>query len=221
MKNKKRKINRKHLIHTFAFALFCVFGLTVAYAALSTTLNISGSASVNSSNWSFLVKETATSVIESQVGDSYGGLVKDNYIYYGNANLTTKGTISGTSITNIGYSFTTPGDELCVFYDFTNTGTIPAILSSYNISTPTIISSTNSSDDVAWGKSNFAFYPGMVKDGTVMDVGSYLCPEETATVMICGVVDSRATTVSSSTLTVSNLNADFVFTQAELTSCPT
>ena len=38
--------------------------------------------------------------------------------------------------------------------------------------------------------------------------------------MICGVVSSGATTVPSSTLAVSNLNADFVFTQTELNSCP-
>ena len=220
MKNKKRKIDRKHLIHTFVFALFCVFGLTVAYAALSTTLNISGSASVNSSEWSFLVEETATSVIESQVGDSYAGVVKDNYASVGKAELSSKGIISGTAINNIGYSFTTPGDELCVFYDFTNTGSIPAILTSYVLSTPTITSSTNNSDDVAWGNSYFMFYPGLIKNGSVMGVDSIFCPGEKATVMICGVVDSGATTVPSSTLTVSNLNADFVFTQGDVNICP-
>lgn len=54
----------------------------------------------------------------------------------------------------------------------------------------------------------------------MFDVDSVLCPEETAFVVICGSVSSGATTVPSSTLTVSNLNADFVFTQAELNSCP-
>lgn len=221
MKNKKRKIDRKKLIHTLVFALFCVLGLTVAYAALSTSLNISGNAQVASSEWSFLVEDTPTSTIESEMGESYAGVVKDNYASIGNAELTTKGTISGTSINNIGYSFLTPGDELCVFYDFTNTGSIPAVLSSYNISTPTITSSTNNSNDVAWANENFFFYPGLVKDGKVFNVDSVLCPEETATVMICGIVNSSATTVPSSTLTVSNLGANFEFTQGETRSCPT
>jgi len=47
-----------------------------------------------------------------------------------------------------------------------------------------------------------------------------LCPNETAIVMICGGV-AGSTTVSSSTLMISNLNADFVFSQGNLNSCPT
>ena len=218
---KRKKINRKQLIHTFIFALFCVFGLTVAYSALSTTLNISGSAQVNSSEWSFLLEEMDNATLQKNMeGDAFVGTVTDNYVHSGTSQLIKKGTISGTSINNIELGFTKPGDTLCVYYNLTNTGTIPAILTSYIISTPTITSLTNNSSDVAWGNDNFFFYSGLVKDGNIFDVDSVLCPEETAFVMICGSVSSGATTVPSSTLTVSNLNADFVFTQAELNSCP-
>ena len=218
---KRKKINRKQLIRTFIFALFCVFGLTVAYAALSTTLNISGSAQVNSSEWSFLLEEMDNATLQKIMeGDAFAGTVTDNYVHSGTSQLINKGTISGTSINNIELGFTKPGDELCVYYNLTNTGTIPAILTSYIISTPTITSLTNNSSDVTWGNDNFFFYSGLVKDGNIFDVDSVLCPEETAFVMICGSVSSGATTVPSSTLAVSNLNADFVFTQTELNSCP-
>ena len=61
---------------------------------------------------------------------------------------------------------------------------------------------------------------GLIKNGSVMGVDSIFCPGEKVTVMICWVVDSSANTVSSSTLTVSNLNADFVFTQGDINICP-
>jgi len=218
---KKRRYDRRKLIYTFSIFIFCVFGLTVAYAALSTTLNISGSAGVSSSEWSFLLEEMGnTELKEAMVGDAFVGTIEDNYIYSGTAQLIKKGTISGTSINNIQLGFTKPDDEICIYYNLTNTGTIPAILTSYNISTPTITSSTNNSNDVAWGKENFFFYPGLVKDGAVLDINSILCPNETAIVMICGGV-AGSTTVSSSTLMISNLNADFVFSQGNLNSCPT
>ena len=46
-----RLINRKVLSLTFCIILILVFTLTIAYAALSTTLNIIGNAEISDASW--------------------------------------------------------------------------------------------------------------------------------------------------------------------------
>lgn len=45
------KINRNKLIIVFSIIAVGIIGLSIAYAALSTTLNITGSGSVNAAGW--------------------------------------------------------------------------------------------------------------------------------------------------------------------------
>ena len=108
--------SRRTLYIVLSIVLISVFTLTIAYAALSVTLNISGSAEVASSNWD---------------------------VHLDNVKVA-KGSVSGNvpTITNgITVSFstnlTTPGD----FYEFTidvvNDGSIDAMINSINKS-PTL-----------------------------------------------------------------------------------
>ena len=151
---KIKKINRKQLIHTFIFALFCVFDLTVAYAALSNTLNINGSAQVNSSEWSLTVTEDDISSWGNSIFSSIGKVINGNAVTFGNGAVIKKPTISGTTLNGFEFSLTKPGDEVALYYKITNTGTIPDVFKTYSFSEPTIISSVDNNNDVIWGQDN-------------------------------------------------------------------
>lgn len=114
----KRKINldRKSLYVILCLVIVSVFTLSIAYAALSVTLNIVGSAQVNASNWDIHL---------------------DNVVVTnGSVNSTDPNITAGNSL-NFSATLTKPGD----FYEFTvdvvNGGTIDAMINNV-IKTPTL-----------------------------------------------------------------------------------
>lgn len=224
MKNKKRKIDRKHLIHTFVFALFCVFGLTVAYAALSTTLNISGSASVNSSEWSFTVTENNVSEWAPDFGDSKF-TVSGNMIAYDTGSVVKKPTISGTTLNGFELSLVKPGDIVRIYYLVTNTGSIPAMYKSITNSTPTITSSTGNSSDVTWAQNNVVIessVAAMSSEGylaTVLPGGTVVCPGESVIVEV-GARVADVDSIPTAAVIFSNINTEVIFEQTDSKACP-
>lgn len=223
MKNKKRKIDRKHLIYTFIFALFCVFGLTVAYAALSTTLNISGSAQVTSSEWDISIEKYALS---DYLGNSYeficsdGIICNDNYMLSGNASIVKSPVLTNTSIKDFSFSGSLPGDIIMYLYKVKNNGTIPAKLESIDYLTPTY---TGSSSDIMWFKNNVSLFVSLGTDvdtNDALSVGDVLCPGEVDYLIMGFNINDEATTIPSGSVTISNAGVDYVFIQDKLTSCP-
>ena len=222
MKNKKRKIDRKHLIHTFVFALFCVFGLTVAYAALATTLNISGSAQVASSDWDISIEKVDLSLV---YGDMFETLCQnnsvtcgDNYLTKGSATIDKFPTLTDTSIKDFSVSATLPGDQVLLFYGVTNKGTIPAKLDSIDFSSDAF------SGDSDWFFNNSSFdyllKKGLNLSNASLSVGDIICPGETKLVMISFGISENATTVPSEPIVHSNMSNTYTFVQDKLTSCP-
>lgn len=45
-RSRRKQVQNKQLVFMFFGVLICLFGLTIGYAALSSTLNISGSTTV-------------------------------------------------------------------------------------------------------------------------------------------------------------------------------
>ena len=220
---KRKKINRKQLLHTFIFALFCVFGLTVAYAALSTTLNISGSAQVNSSEWDISIEKYA---ISDHLGDSYefacsgGTICNDNYILVGNASIVKSPVLTNTSIKDFSFSGSLPGDGILYLYKVVNNGTIPAKLESINYLTPTY---SGSEGDIEWLNNNAAMIASLGSDANEedsMQVGDILCPGQFGILGVGFIIHESATTIPSGSVTISNAGVDYVFIQNKLTSCP-
>ena len=108
--------SRRTLYIVLSIVLISVFTLTIAYAALSVTLNISGSAEVAASNWDVHLDNVKVT----------------NGSVSGNAP-----TITSAISASFSTALTTPGD----FYEFTidvvNDGTIDAMINSINKS-PTL-----------------------------------------------------------------------------------
>ncbi|MEG0026391.1 MAG: hypothetical protein RR847_00425 [Bacilli bacterium] len=98
-------------ILVIATLVVTVAGLSVAYATLSQTLNISGTVTAKGASWD--IKFTSGSCTKT-----------------GSASVDSQPTVTATSISGLTASLTKPGDSVNCSYVVTNNGTLPAKLSS-------------------------------------------------------------------------------------------
>lgn len=225
-RSSKGKMSRKSLFVIFSIVTVCVIGLTVAYAALSSTLNISGNVEVNAAEWGLKIEEQS---LRELVGENYnsfcneGGLVcGDNYLYIGSAKIEKFPTINGTSLDDYSISVTKPGDYAMILYKVTNVGSLPAKLNIIDHKEPTYTSFANNPSDVTWAAENFYIgsVMGDIKLETAINVGHILCPGESADIVIAGEIMESVDSLPSSSVTISNISSEFIFTQTDDSDCP-
>lgn len=108
---------RKIKIISLCALLVAVLGLTVAFAALSQTLTINGSAAVDAASWDIHFEKTSGKETEVKGAATF-----------------TEPTLSGTTIENFSATLTKPGDSVTYYFDIVNNGTVDAVVSSYNFS---------------------------------------------------------------------------------------
>ena len=102
-----RQESKKFLMFVLGVLLLSVFGLSIAYAILNVTLNISGSAKVTSADWDISI-ENVSIVTE------------------GSASVLKQPVIDGTEIKDFNVSLTKPGDAIYITFYVTNNGSIDA-----------------------------------------------------------------------------------------------
>lgn len=102
-----RQESKKFLMIVLGVLLLSVFGLSIAYAILNVTLNISGSAKVTSADWDISI-ENVSIVTE------------------GSASVLKQPVIDGTEIKDFNVSLTKPGDAIFITFYVTNNGSIDA-----------------------------------------------------------------------------------------------
>ena len=207
----KRTINLKKYI--LLVLVICVLTLTIAYAILSTTLNISGSATVQKSSWNVSLGQGV-----SIFGHDYE--ISGTAVY-------NSPTFNGMTAT-YQISLSKPGDSVEYFFRILNTGTINAEIDSIINSTPTCTSSTNNTEDASLVCNNL-IYEVSYNDGKVISVGDVLntsenVPQTCLKGSTIGTVRSikvkitfkeSATAVPSSTVTVSNLKTTINVVQTD------
>ncbi len=108
---------RKIKIISLCTLLVAVLGLTVAFAALSQTLTINGSANMDAASWDIHFEKTSGKETEVEGAATF-----------------TEPTLSGTKIENFSATLTKPGDSVTYYFDIVNKGTVDAVVSSYNFS---------------------------------------------------------------------------------------
>ena len=106
---------RKIKIISLCALLVAVLGLTVAFASLSQTLTINGSAAVNAASWDIHFEKTSGKETEVKGAATF-----------------TEPTLSGTTIENFSATLTKPGDSVTYYFDIVNNGTVDAVVSSYD-----------------------------------------------------------------------------------------
>ena len=108
---------RKIKLISLCALLVAVLGLTVAFAALSQTLTINGSAAVDAASWDIHFEKTSGKETEVKGAATF-----------------TEPTLSGTTIENFSATLTKPGDSVTYYFDIVNNGTVDAVVSSYDFS---------------------------------------------------------------------------------------
>lgn len=103
--------------------LFAVVCLSVGFAALSTSLSINGSATVQSSTWSVRFLDGSLKV---QTSSNVAGTVS-----------ATTPTLSATTIGDFSVTMKAPNDTVNYIFSVTNNGSYNAKISSITIPTPT------------------------------------------------------------------------------------
>ena len=106
---------RKIKIISLCALLVAVLGLTVAFAALSQTLTINGSAAVDAASWDIHFEKTSGKETEVKGAARF-----------------TEPTLNGTTIENFSATLTKPGDSVTYYFDIVNNGTVDAVISSYD-----------------------------------------------------------------------------------------
>ncbi len=131
---KERKIKTLSLVAL----IVAVIGLTVAFAALSQTLTINGTAKVNTATWDIHFESLSEASLT------------------GDASVTTAPTINvgkdeaakpNTDISNFEVVLTKPGDSVTYTFDVTNAGTIDATLGTLTKTAPECSSPTSVEED--------------------------------------------------------------------------
>ena len=107
---------RKIKIISLCTLLVAVLGLTVAFAALSQTLTIKGSANMDAASWDIHFEKTSGKETEVEGAATF-----------------TEPTLSGTAIENFSATLTKPGDSVTYYFDIVNKGTVDAVVSSSTI----------------------------------------------------------------------------------------
>ena len=106
---------RKMKIISLIVLVVMVLGLTVAFAALSQTLTINGSATVNTASWDIHFENLTLSEKT------------------GTAEVSGTPSLTGTVISGIDVSLNKPGDKIVYEFDLVNNGSIEAKLTNINV----------------------------------------------------------------------------------------
>lgn len=185
--------NREVKIIAVVALLVAVVGLSVAYAALSTTLEITGTATINSASWDVhFVKGTGTPV--------------------GGATFV-EPTLSAdsTALSNYSVKLTKPGDSVTYTFKITNQGSINAKLGTVNIGT---ISCSGTDATEAQNTCNDLTYSVTYADGSAINVGDTLDAGATKDAKITVTFNSTATSVPANVITVDGLDVTLIYNQA-------
>lgn len=180
--------------------LIAVVGLSVAFAAMSRTLTINGTATVDPATWDV----------------HFENLVKGAVL--GGAEVTAEPTIgeaNGVASTHIGdyaVKLTKPGDSVTYTFDVVNEGDINATLTSYVKATPTF---AGADEDVAIVEENLV-YTLTYADGSAITEGAALAKTSgVASFKLVVAYDSEADVLPAAPVTIEGMDVTMVYTQAD------
>ena len=188
------KREREIKIIAIVALLVAVAGLSIAYAALSTTLRITGNATVNSATW--------------QVQ-----FVEGEWSKFGDANATGP-TFGVTTLSNISVTLVKPGDKAVYEFKVANNGTIPATLST-ETAIGTISCTGGANQEEANATCNDLTYSLVYKDtNQAPKAGDVLANGSSMDLVLTVEFNETATTVPSSAVTVNGITATLEYVQS-------
>ena len=214
MRGSKRRINVNKLCVLLIVVFVCIIGLSVAYAALSSTLTISGNAEVQAANWNvYFYSASGRNPVQTTGDATY-----------------TLPVVNGTTLSDYSVSLTKPGDSVTFTYYIANDSDYSALVESITHSTPICTSATGNKEDEKLVCDNLLIeFSGNVEFN--MHIGNkkfsdryFICYEGKSKSVSPAFFDLKisynggANALSSSNVTVTNLRTDIVLIPHDL-SC--
>lgn len=108
-------MEKRRLVNLLVLAglIVVIAGITIGYAAIQTTLEISGTATMNTATW----------------GVKFANLSAPQLT--GDASVTTAPTLEDTTLGTFAVVITKPGDSITYTFNVTNTGSLDAIIGTF------------------------------------------------------------------------------------------
>lgn len=172
--------------------MVAVVGLTIGYAAYSSTLKINGAANIDPSTWTVKFDYISGNALTAELT--------------GNASMTSEATLSDTQVSGFNATLKAPGDSITYNFKVNNTGSLDAKLTTFTMGTLSCApaAGSNATQDEATAVCNELTYTltGVTKDetlakGTSQDVSLKLEWSSTGTAVVS---DDIAITVGETTL---------------------
>ena len=170
--------------------IVAVVGLSVAYAALSQTLKLTGTAKITDAKW--------------DVSFVKGSVTKTGDVQF------TEPTVSATSISGYDVTFKKPGDKIVYNFKIKNNGQINAKLNTYTKNTLTC---TSSKQDEANALCKDIKYELKYSTGSVPTPGDLLEAGATKDLNLTLEFSSTATSMPTVPVTIGGLDVTFVYGQ--------
>ena len=199
-------MNNKTKNILIAVLLIGIISMSIVYASLSQTLNINGSATVQSKSETWNVHFTRVT--------SGNEVVISNYATSESNTLTFDGT--STTVTLPLVTLKAPGDSVTFYFDVINEGDVTAKLTTINqISIP--VGSYGSGETLSTTDKttlqNSITGTLTLADGTALTTGTTLAKGERMNLKVTITFLSSCTVLPSTDYSISNITASLIFTQ--------
>ena len=191
------KEGKKTLYYFIALSLvLSVVGISVGFAAMSSQLNVNGTANVVPASWKVKFDNLSSPTVS------------------GDAEVVQAPTIeSDTHIGNYEVKLTKPGDTVVYTFDIVNEGSLDAVLSTYTFTNPTITGTGDKAAEDAAIVGNNLVYTLTYADGSAINENDGLDKDATKSLQLTIGYKSDATELPAKTVSVSNMDVTFVYAQ--------
>jgi len=189
--------NRNMWLAIIMIGLVAIVGTSVAFASLSTQLNITGTGEVNPANWSIKFQNLSSPTI------------------VGGATVVTAPTLSDTTVGTFHVKLTAPGDSVTYTFDVTNNGDLDAEIGTFTkAAIPTCTGTgTSATADEALVCNNLVYTLTYTTGGTAVGVGDTLTHGQTKNLTLKIEYPSTVASLPANTVTISNLAITIIYNQ--------
>lgn len=203
--------NKSMKIVAIVALVLSVIGLTVAFAAMSTTLTINGTATMDPESWDIHFANL------SEANVTLGGEV------------VTPPTLTATHIGDYDVKLTKPGSSVSYTFDVVNDGSLNAYLDSFTKGTPVFegVSLDKATADASIVENNFVYTLAYTNDTTIEQTGTIktagtevaqndqLLAGQTVNLTLTVAYKSTATEIPSDDVNITGLDASLIYAQLD------
>ncbi len=194
------KTERQTKILALIAIVIAIGGLSIGFAAFSTTLNINGAAQVEASSWEIIFENLSAETVTGTATELAAPTI----------------ATGSTTISGFDASLTTPGDTIVYNFDVTNNGTFDAEIGTLTVAAPTCTGTGATATTDAANVCGNLTYTLTYTDGTAVAVNDTLDAGQTRgmKITLTYAADTTAAELPAALVEVTTLDASIIYNQA-------